>query len=76
MGEVNQQLIVRNKALKSTPHEVTCPECGDVVVRLLSKYVPTSRGYPRAVYVDHSGRQFNGRQCPDCKYGSVNVKLG
>jgi hypothetical protein len=28
--------------------------------------------YMRSVYVDPKGRQFNGKECPDCKYGIYN----
>jgi len=47
---------------------VVCTTCGVLRMRKFLKYM--ERGsWKRSVYVCEDGKQWNGRECPDCKYG-------
>jgi hypothetical protein len=47
---------------------VVCTTCNVLKVRKFLKHM--ARGsWKRAVYVCEDGKQWNGRECPDCKYG-------
>ena len=48
---------------------ITCTTCQMERKRKLLKYVSRGDKWSRPVYVDDKGRQWNYKQCPDCKYG-------
>lgn len=69
-----------NRALehKLAPKSISCVTYNKVVYKTLLKRVARVKGnalYKRSVFVDASGRQFNGKQCPDCKYSSTKGRV-
>ena len=57
--------------------KITCTTCNMEKSRKVLKYVQRGEKWSRPVYVDETGRQWNYKQCPDCKYaknGEYKVK--
>lgn len=59
------------RTTKSVGYEerTTCPSCQIYYTRILARF-EIQKGGRRAVYTDWTGRRCNGRECPDCKYGT------
>lgn len=50
-----------------------CKDCRKVTVRKLLKYrvriePPYFKVWKRPVFINDKGKQWNGLECPDCKY--------
>lgn len=52
---------------------IKCTTCEQDKKRKLLKYVKRADNWSRPVYVDETGRQWNYKQCPDCKYQKNSV---
>jgi len=52
-----------------------CRECGVDKTYKLSPIAGKQKGRAgRKIYLDEQGRQWNGYQCPTCKYGALSKK--
>lgn len=45
-----------------------CNSCGKCILRRFSHHMNSGK-WRRSIYVDELGRQWNGNQCPPCKFG-------
>lgn len=55
---------------------IKCIECDTIKQKKPFKSMPRGNStHKRTVCVDATGRQWNGNQCPDCKYGRLDDGL-
>lgn len=67
---VQQKTIKNNKKGQPLTGLVECTDCGKTIERFWLKTM--KRGtWRREVYASQDGRQWNGRNCPDCKMGTL-----
>lgn len=45
-----------------------CSCCGESKARIYERSVSRGFGAQRKIYVDDKGKQWNGNQCPECRY--------
>ena len=69
--ELFTKIKTGSRGPKAKVGRVLCVECGEEKDRKVEKRVTVRKVQLRTVFVDSLGKQWNGLQCPQCKYGSI-----